>query len=206
MIKSVMEVNKKVGAGAQKNGLAVGRVGGLDGAAEQLAQGPAGRGGQVEQIKRLGGGLVGRLMVDYPELRFRVGKRFMFRPPRTVVVRAEPVVGGFAEGLVEGDLAERAEGGDLATWRMELLHEVGHAALGHRDFRTDPERLAMEREAWEQARRLAAIYNIDYDKELAEAELDTYRDWLHQRSRCPECGLTRYQTRDGRYHCPGCDK
>jgi lipopolysaccharide biosynthesis regulator YciM len=35
--------------------------------------------------------------------------------------------------------------------------------------------------------------------------LDTYRDWLHRRSACPECGLTRYQTVDGRWHCPGCE-
>ena len=81
----------------------------------------------------------------------------------------------------------------------------GHALSGHREFRTDPERLVMEREAWERARELAATYNIRYDEEFVEGALDTYRDWLHQRSACPECGLTRYQTVDGRWHCPLCE-
>ena len=174
------EVNKKVGSAEQKSGAraarraaAGGRLEGADGAAEQIG-GAAGE-------------LVARLHMDYPELRFRVGKRFMFRSPRTVVVEA----------------LDGADGG--LEWELQLLHEVGHALAGHRDYRTDPERLVMEREAWERARGLCEAYNIRYDEELVEAELDTYRDWLHQKSRCRRCGLTRYQTRDGRWHCPGCE-
>lgn len=87
---------------------------------------------------------------------------------------------------------------------LQLLHEVGHAILQHKDFRTDVERLKMERAAWEQARILCGRYHIHYDEDLVEAALDSYRDWLHQKSTCPECGLTRYQSRDGKYHCPGC--
>lgn len=190
MIKSVKEVNKKVGAGAQKsarltraehpNERVVGVRAGLStrdlGAA---AVGPEG----LEQLDDTVRELVAKLTADYPELRFRVGKKFMFRPPRTVVVE----VGGASE------------------WGLQLLHEVGHALSGHRDFRTDPERIKMEREAWERARGLAETYNIRYDEEFVEGALDTYRDWLHQRSACPECGLTRYQTQDGQWHCPGCE-
>ncbi len=87
---------------------------------------------------------------------------------------------------------------------LRLLHEVGHAILQHKSFRTDVERLKMERAAWEQARELCARYNIYYDEDLVEGALDSYRDWLHQKSACPECGLTRYQSRDGKYHCPSC--
>ena len=47
--------------------------------------------------------------------------------------------------------------------------------------------------------------DILFDEDFIETELDTYRDWLHQRSKCKKCGLTRYQTRDGVYHCPFCD-
>lgn len=126
--------------------------------------------------------LVERIGRDYPELRLKEGRRFSFRPPRAIT---------FARDTEHGSL--------------QLLHEVGHAVLGHRDFGTDPERLRMERAAWDKARELCTIYNILYDEEFVEASLDTYRDWLHQRSKCPKCGLTRYQTADGKYHCPRCE-
>lgn len=63
----------------------------------------------------------------------------------------------------------------------------------------------MERAAWEEARKLCRRYQIRYDEELVELKMDSYRDWLHQRSKCKKCGLTRYQTKDGEYHCPNCE-
>ena len=69
----------------------------------------------------------------------------------------------------------------------------------------DVERLKMEVQAWDKTRELANHYNVEYDEELVQRELDTYRDWLHQKSRCPICGLTRFQTPDSRYHCPRCE-
>ena len=69
----------------------------------------------------------------------------------------------------------------------------------------DVERLKMEVQAWGKARELANHYNVEYDEELVQRELDTYRDWLHQKSRCPICGLTRFQTPDSQYHCPSCE-
>lgn len=170
-----------MGGGAQKNG--AGEAGG--GSSEAVGELDGLAGGSSAVACEAEARLLVRLKTDYPELRFRVSNKFMFRPPRTVVVE---------------------EGGEADDgWALQLLHEVGHAVLGHRDYATDPERLVMEREAWERARELCGEYNIYYDEELVEAKLDTYRDWLHQRSRCPDCGLTRYQTRDGRYHCPGCE-
>ena len=105
----------------------------------------------------------------------------MFRYPRTVVL-------GPCEPFHE----------------LLLLHEVGHAVLEHKSFRTDVERLKMESLAWEEARKLALRYGIEFDEEFAEGELDSYRDWLHKKSRCPSCGLTRFQDADG-YHCPMCE-
>lgn len=132
-------------------------------------------------------GLLEQLQEDYPKLRFRRGERFSFRPPQTIffVLDLSNVEQKFAQ--------------------LQLLHEVGHALLEHKNFATDPERLRMERAAWEKARELCTRYGIFYDEEFVEDELDTYRNWLHQKSRCPGCGLTRYQTVDGKYHCPGCD-
>lgn len=124
-----------------------------------------------------------RMMTDYPWIKMQVGRKFAFRPPKTIILGPpEP----FSELLV--------------------LHEVSHAICKHRDFRMDVERLKMEVEAWEKARELADAYGVKVDEDLIQAELDTYRDWLHQKSRCPKCGLTRFQTPDSRYHCPLCER
>ena len=124
--------------------------------------------------------LVARLARDFPEINFVLGERIKFRPPRTVVVEA-----GGEPGL--------------------LLHEVGHALSGRFGFRTEIERLRIEVEAWERARVLGERYGVDLDEDLVQDELDSYREWLHQKSRCPDCGLTRFQTPDGVWHCPKCD-
>ena len=124
-----------------------------------------------------------RVLEDYPELRLRMGQKFAFRPPKTIVV-----------GPVE------------PFSRLLFLHEVSHAVCGHRSFKMDVERLKMEMEAWEKARELASFYSVRTDEDLIQAELDTYRDWLHQKSRCPKCGLTRFQTPDSLYHCPLCER
>ena len=122
-----------------------------------------------------------RIKNDYPSLRFIQGRKFAFRPPRTIVIPSDD-----PEPLL-------------------LLHEVGHALSGHQNFKTEVKRLKMEVEAWEKAKKLCGIYGVDIDEDLIEGELDTYRDWLHQKSRCPKCGLTRFQTPDGVFHCPKCE-
>lgn len=127
-------------------------------------------------------GLLKRVAEDYPEFSFRKSKRFSFRAPKTILVGPK-------------------EKGDS----LLLLHELGHALCEHRDFLTDASRLKMEREAWEKARELAVVYDVEFDDELVERELDSYRDWLDHKSRCPKCGLTRYQTPDKVYHCPKCE-
>ena len=126
--------------------------------------------------------LTEKLKKDYPDLRFKEGRKFAFRPPRTIFIGPEE------------------PGAELL-----LLHEVGHAISGHRDFDVDVKRLKMEVEAWEKARDLANNYGVEFSEEVMETELDSYRDWLHQKSRCPACGLTRFETPDGQYHCPRCE-
>ncbi len=119
---------------------------------------------------------------DFSEYRFITGKKFAFRPPKTIVLGPEEP---FSELLA--------------------LHEVSHAVLKHKDFRMDVERIKMENAAWEKARELANKYGIEVDEDFIQDELDTYRDWLHKKSRCPKCGLTRFQTPNTEYHCPKCD-
>ena len=121
-----------------------------------------------------------KIRSDFPDIRFVEGSRFSFRPPKTVVVEPD------GEALL-------------------LLHEIGHALIGIYDFKTEVGRLKIEVMAWEKARELAVAYGVEVDENLIESELDSYRDFLHQKSRCPACGLTRFQTPDGAFHCPRCD-
>ena len=125
-----------------------------------------------------------KIKADYPQLRFISGQRFAFRPPRTIVV----------------DYSEKSNASPLL-----LLHEVGHALIGEYSYKTEVGRLKIEVRAWEKAKELANLYSVRVDKELIEGELDSYRDFLHQKSRCPECGLTRFQTPGGVFLCPKCD-
>ena len=122
------------------------------------------------------------LRTDFPDFCFKEGERFAFRPPETIVVGPEEPYDS-----------------------LLILHELGHALCGHRDFKTGAARIKMEREAWEKAKKLCEKYDVVYNEEVVENELDTYREWLDKKSRCPSCGLTRFQTPDGTYHCPRCE-
>ena len=85
-----------------------------------------------------------------------------------------------------------------------LLHEVGHAILGHQGYQTDTQLLEMERAAWDKARELADMYQIIIDDSDIEESLDTYRDWLHSRSLCPHCNSTGLQAASNHYRCAAC--
>ena len=127
--------------------------------------------------------LLEKLKKDYPEFTFKTGgKKFLFRPKKTIVL-----------------------GPDEPLADLLLIHELSHAVLHHFTFKTDIARIKMESDAWAKTRELASKYGIKIDDDFIETELDTYRDWLHTRSKCKKCGLTRYQTEDGVYHCPFCD-
>lgn len=88
-----------------------------------------------------------------------------------------------------------------------LLHEFGHAVLGHQDYVRDVTLLDIERTAWDKASELAAsghVPHISIAPELIDEALDTYRDWLHARSLCPACEATGIQTGVETYTCLAC--
>lgn len=152
--------------------------------------------------------LVKQLQVDHPYVIIKTGKRFSYRPPKTVIL-----------------------GPPQPYFALQTLHELGHALSGHKDWSTGVSRLKCEREAWERAETLFFQYQnlipadtspeadptvnnktqqplsdlASWDEDFVEASLDTYRNWLHLKTICPRCGLTRFQSEDGTYHCPHCE-
>jgi hypothetical protein len=85
-----------------------------------------------------------------------------------------------------------------------LLHETGHALLNHSNFESDISLVAMERDAWDKAKLLAADMGINIDDQQIQSNLDTYRDWLHKRSTCPNCSAVGMQTKKTTFTCPAC--
>ena len=133
------------------------------------------------------------LKQEFGQFSFVSGPRFKWKPPKTVYFEQNSTY-------------------PLQYFALLTLHELGHALCSHKDYKTDVERLKIESEAWQRAKCLISehqnwqkTYGITYDEDFAESELDSYRDWLHRRSKCRNCGLTRFQTEDGLYHCPNCD-
>jgi hypothetical protein len=104
----------------------------------------------------------------------------------------------------QGRIRFKKTGDSQAQNIWALLHELGHAILGHKDYRHDIELLQMEVAAWERARALADIYGVRIDEEYIQDCLDSYRDWLHLRATCPTCYARSLQATLSRYRCFNC--
>ncbi len=87
---------------------------------------------------------------------------------------------------------------------FQLLHEIGHALLAHVHFGSGVQLLKMEAEAWQKARELAQTYKLKIESKQIEHCLDSYRDWLHIRSKCPSCKSVSVETAPNQYHCFNC--
>jgi DnaJ-class molecular chaperone len=86
-----------------------------------------------------------------------------------------------------------------------LFHELSHALLGHADYNRDIELVAMERQAWDKAKEIATSYGIVIEDNYIQDNLDTYRDWMHNRSTCPNCDSNGMQTSKKSYQCLACN-
>lgn len=85
------------------------------------------------------------------------------------------------------------------------LHELSHALLGHHGYTRDIDLVKLERDAWDHAITvLAPHYNITISDTTVQDNLDTYRDWLHARSTCPDCQATGLQHKQQQYRCIAC--
>ena len=125
--------------------------------------------------------LIKKLRLDYPQFKFEKGPNFLWSHGENTIYYVEDSVDyGF------------------------LLHELSHALLNHTEYSRDIELLAMERSAWDNAKDLAYDYQLELDDEFVQSNLDTYRDWLHSRSTCPNCTSTGLQTKNNTYTCLAC--
>lgn len=89
---------------------------------------------------------------------------------------------------------------------FQLLHEIGHALSHHHHFESGIELLKMESEAWSKAQKIAQQYDLQIPEELIERCIDSYRDWLHLRSQCPNCKNTSIEVEINLYHCFNCQQ
>lgn len=129
--------------------------------------------------------LLKKLERDYPHIVFLKGAQFRWSPKTNEVVYS-------------------LEGKSTSPAAWSLLHEVGHALLGHQRYTSDFELVEMEAAAWQKAQEVGKIYNIVIDADHVQDCLDSYRDWLHQRSACPQCEARSLQQENGEYRCFNC--
>src|SRR5579859_3333441 len=129
--------------------------------------------------------LITKLQDQFSELQFVAGKQFSWSPETKEI------------------FYKKSAHGDRAAW--SLLHETGHALLGHSGYRADFELIRLEITAWEKAELLAKSFGINIDADHIQDCLDTYRDWLYKRSICPTCSTKSLQQDDfAHYRCFNC--
>jgi hypothetical protein len=129
--------------------------------------------------------LLSKLQIAHPKLLFEAGSVFYWSPAQQKVT-----------------YMTNAEDAEVATW--SLLHEVGHALLEHQTYESDFQLLKLEVAAWEKAKDLAQQYDKTINPDHIQDCLDTYRDWLYQRSTCPTCTNCSLQTDSRTYQCFNC--
>lgn len=127
--------------------------------------------------------LIQKLSSQYPDILFLPGDRFAWSP---------------ADNTIYYETVST----DASVFL--LLHELGHALLGHRGYRDDIELLRIERDAWERAITIGRQFDIDINEAEIEEHLDSYREWLHARSTCPTCGSSGLQKKQDTYWCLAC--
>ena len=125
-----------------------------------------------------------RLRADYPQFKFQNGHRENWSPHTKTVT--------FSAKQPEREL------------KFGVLHELAHALLEHKDYTSDLELLKLESEAWHLAAKLGRKYQVKISENHIQNCLDTYRDWLHKRSRCPNCGVHVIQHSPSTYKCFNC--
>lgn len=126
-----------------------------------------------------------QMMADFDQFAFIPGSFFMWSPRRKAIMYDESRM-------------------DTNSGLIALLHELGHASLGHKLYKYDCELLKMEMEAWDFVRDHAAKYGVEVDEKHIAKCIATYDKWLTKRATCPDCNNFSLQRGRDEYHCFAC--
>ena len=125
--------------------------------------------------------LLEKLRKKYPQIRFEKDQRYRWSASQQTIYYSQPLC------------------------KYSLLHELGHALNDHQDYQLDIELIRLESEAWESAKIVGDEYETHIRQSYIESCLDTYRDWLLRRSKCPECEIVGMQSAQTlMYTCMNC--
>lgn len=127
--------------------------------------------------------LISKLQIDYPQFLFKKATRFLWSPSDQTIYYTDKKGANY----------------------IFLLHELSHGLLDHADYNHDIGLIAMESKAWDKVIELADYYDVPIDDGIVQSTLDTYRDWLHLRSTCPNCKATGIQNGKTSYLCLACN-
>lgn len=129
------------------------------------------------------------LKISYPFIKFEESENYYWSPDKKIIFYKN----------------NEDENNQESKWA--ILHELGHALLGHLNYGGDYSLLRKEAEAWEEAKKLANQFNIKIKENHIQDCLDTYRDWIYKRSICPKCSTKCLQKNDfTHYVCHNCHK
>ncbi len=126
-----------------------------------------------------------QLLDEFPEITFVPGRFFMWSPHTKSITYDERRM-------------------STNNGRLALLHEIGHARLGHRIYKYDMELLGMEMDAWDVARQLAPRFNVSINEDHIASTIATYDTWLTKRATCPDCSNFSLQRGRDSYGCFAC--
>ena len=127
--------------------------------------------------------LLRQIKADYPQYRFVEDQNYFWSPANQQIHYRRPIA------------------------KYSLLHELGHALQGHHHYNLGIDLLKQEADAWNQAQVIAHRYQLVIADDYIIDHLDSYRHWLQQRSRCPNCQLIGLQVdAGGRHSCLNCQQ
>ena len=126
---------------------------------------------------------VNKLQKAHPQLSFQQAEFCVWRPSEQTIYYANPK-----------DMTD--------VW--DIIHELGHARLQHTTYSHDVSLLRLEAEAWAAAENIAQEFSEQISNDYIQDSLNTYRQWLNERSTCPQCSATGIQAKKNTYSCFNC--
>jgi ribosomal protein L37AE/L43A len=128
--------------------------------------------------------LINIIQLEFPNIQLIEGNEFYWSPRKKAIIYRQ----------TKNKIRDQ--------WTM--LHELSHAILNHKSYNSDLDLLNMEVLAWDKAKEISTRYDINIDDDHIQNCLDTYRNWLHLRSTCPNCGIRTLQITKDIYNCHNC--